>query len=111
MKTGMALCLAAIMLSAVPVLAAEDININAPVMDEFGSNFTANAPEALREDPLPMEMSAEDLNNVAPAAGESATPDAGQGSDILPVPDTVPVPGMEQTGPASASPLTDPSQE
>jgi hypothetical protein len=80
-------------------------------MDEFGSNFTANAPEALQEDRVPVEMSAEDLNDMAPAAGESAMPDAGQGSDILPVPETAPVPGMEQTGPAAAGSLTDPSQE
>ena len=96
MKTWIVVCLAAIMLTAAPVRAAEDVVI--PGTDEFGSNFTAQAPEALQDD-LP---DAEGLNAMAPAAGDSVAAGVDEASDMLPVPDTALVPGMEQAGPLPA---------
>lgn len=94
MKTWMAFCLVAVMVMSAPALASGDFDV--PMIDEFGSNFTAQTPEAL-QDPPAMVMSAEELNEVTPAAGDSTQPSATQDNDILPVPETALVPGMEQT--------------
>ena len=94
MKTWMIAGFAAIVLAAAPALAAENVS---PPVDEFGSNFTAQAPDALQDD-LP---DAEGLNDLAPAAGgdDPAVIEAEQESDMLTVPDDIPVPGMEQVDP------------
>ncbi len=102
MKTWMAFCLVAVMVMSAPALATGDFDV--PMIDEFGSNFTAQTPEAL-QDPPAMAMSAEELNEVSPAAGDSTTQSpATQDYDMLPVPEATLVPGMEQTAPLPENP-------
>src|SRR5687768_3414658 len=100
MRTWIITGFTALALAAAPALAAESV---VSPSDEFGSNFTAQAPDALQDN----RPYAAGLNDMVPAAGgiDPAVTEAEQESDMLTVPDRVPVPGMEQVDPLPVEPL------